>query len=796
MQLSSKPAATNASPSPATITLDVTGMKCAGCVKAVEDQLGQLPGVVAASVNLVTETALVEYQVGVVDPGTMAQTLTEGGFPSQVRQSERSDNETDPQPNPLEEQRQREAKRQTQRLVMAAILLFLSALGHLGQWGWMSLPGLSNIWFHAGLATIALIGPGLPILVDGWRGLKRGSPNMNTLVSLGTLSAYWASVAALLIPRLGWECFFDEPVMLVGFILLGRLLEQRARNRAVASFQALVALQPRIARRVQPQTDPTTWDETATQVPIERVQVGEWLQVLPGDRIPVDGSVVMGQTLVDESMLTGESMPVLKRTGDLVAAGTLNQSGAIVLQATRTGKDTTLAQIIALVETAQTRKAPIQHLADTIAGYFAYGVMTISTLTFAFWYWVGTSLWPQVLEPIAGMVGHDHGMAMMESPALLSLKLAIAVMVIACPCALGLATPTAILVGSSMGAERGLLIRGGDVLEKIHAIDTVVFDKTGTLTQGNPVVTDCVSLNPQFSSDQLLQLAATVEQGTCHPLAEAIQTKALQQGLSLLPAYDFQTEPGLGVSGIVQMDDRPQRVILGNSDWLHQQEITFDSDTQSQVEWLASGGKSLVYAAIEGQFIGLLAVTDPLKPDALETVTGLRQMGLRVMLLTGDRQAVAIQIGKSLNLAPDDILAEVRPEEKAQTIARLQSAGHRIAMIGDGINDAPALAQADVSLSFHTGTDVAIETAEVILMRHPLTDVLAAIRLSQATFQKIRQNLFWAFAYNVMGIPVAAGALLPTTGIMLSPAVAGALMAFSSISVVLNSLLLRRSSQG
>jgi Cu2+-exporting ATPase len=796
-----------------TIAIDVTGMKCAGCVRAVEQELTQCEGVVSATVNLATEVATVQYQPGTANPVKLAEKLTAAGFPSQPRLpvgDRTSTGQID-----IQERRRLETQQQLWRLAIATLLLFLSALGHLELLAGIKLPGLSNIWFHCGLATVALLGPGRTMLIDGWRGLRRNAPNMNTLVSLGTLTAYTASLIALLFPQLGWECFFDEPVMLVGFILLGRTLEQQARQRAASAFQSLLALQPKIARLIPVQESPLGGSPTASaaiEIPADSVRVGEWLQVLPGDKIPVDGEIVAGQTTVDESMLTGESIPIFKQPGDLVAAGTLNQSGTIALRTTRTGQDTTLAQIIALVEAAQTQKAPIQRLADVVAGYFTYGVMTIAALTFCFWYFFGTHLWPELLGSGQWGMESNHLMAhhlithypITPSPLLLSLKLAIAVLVVACPCALGLATPTAILVGSGIGAERGLLIRGSDILERVSHLNTIIFDKTGTLTTGKPTVTDCLVISPPhsstspplYSSSTLLQLAASVESGTRHPLAIAIQQQAQQQELPVLPAQDFVTTPGLGVGATVLQDavsdpdQRPVRVILGTLDWLEQHQVKVDEEIQQQAQSLAQAGKTVVYVAVNDRVAGMIAVLDILRPDAEPMVTELKRMGLQVMMLTGDRQETATAIAQALNLPAEAILAEVRPEAKAHLIANLQQQGYRVAMVGDGINDAPALAQADVGIALHSGTDVATETAGIILMRDRLTDVVESIRLSRATFNKIQQNLFWAFAYNILGIPLAAGVLLPTLGILLSPAAAGAMMAFSSVSVVMNSLLL------
>ncbi|MEG4201074.1 heavy metal translocating P-type ATPase [Microcoleus sp. Pol12A5] len=830
---------------PELVTFDVGGMKCAGCAKAVERQLMQYSGVISACVNLAVEVATVECQPGTVDAEALAKKLTDNGFPSQSRLGE---NQREAEAATIE-RRQQEIRQQIKQLTIALILIILSGLGHvLGT----KAPILSNIWFHWGLATLALLLPGRSIIVDGCRSLWRNAPNMNTLVALGAVTAYTASNAALLFPRMGWECFFDEPVMLLGFILLGKTLEQQARRRAASALQALIALQPAKARLVdfklssldlRSQELPLNstsevYDPQYIEIPADRVRVGEWLQVLPGEKIPVDGEICEGKTTIDESMLTGESLPVLKQPGDTVAAGTINKSGAIVMRATRTGKETTVAQMVALVQAAQTRKAPIQNLADTVAGYFVYGVMAISVLTFLFWYFAGTHIWPSVLLGHGAMdmghgamnMGNELPIIHYQSPLLLSLKLAIAVLVIACPCALGLATPTAILVGSGIGAERGLLIRGGDVLERVHQLDTVVFDKTGTLTTGNLTLTDylpifqnsewdlnsdinvgnkqdvcstiegvsgnsqdaCstiegVSGNSQDAcstiDSKLLQIAAAVERGASHPIAAAILLEAQQQGLPLLAAEDFCTEPGFGVSAVVE----GRRVFAGNAEWMKKQGVAVATELSGSLQ-----GKTAVYVASGGVLLGVIGLKDTLRPDAKAAVERLRGMGLRVMMLTGDTASAAATTAQQLDLATADVLAEVRPEGKARAIAALQAQGCKVAVVGDGINDAPALAQADVGIGLHCGTDVAVETAQIVLMRNALMDVVESIELGRATFNKIRQNLFWAFGYNTLGIPVAAGLLLPATGILLSPAAAGAFMAFSSVSVVTNSLFLRR----
>ncbi|GAB4300059.1 MAG: heavy metal translocating P-type ATPase [Oscillatoriaceae cyanobacterium] len=764
-----------------TITLDVGGMKCAGCVMAVERQLQQHPGVISACVNFATEVAAVTCQEGTVDAETLAGKLTANGFPSQPR---------DVVDNPLAATAARhreEIRAGIVNLIIAAILIILSGIGHIVGEGW-----LINIWFHWGLATAALLLPGRPILLDGWQSLWRGTPNMNALVGLGATSAYLASSAALLFPQLGWECFFDEPVMMLGFILLGRTLEGLARRRAAASLQALMALKPATARLVGKPNGGDVAVSLASswvEIPAASVRVGEYLQVLPGDKIPVDGEVVTGNSAVDESMLTGEAALVPKQPGDGVIGGTINQLGALLIRTTRTGKDTTLAQIVALVEEAQTRKAPVQRFADAVAGYFTYGVMAAAAVTFLFWCFLGTpfkgeNTWPVFAAAEQGIHHHLAASSGNGSPVLLSLKLAISVLVIACPCALGLATPTAILVGTGVGARRGLLVKGGDALESVCQTDVVVFDKTGTLTTGCPRVTDGVVFGDVGNLDLLLQLAAAVECGANHPIASAIRRSVAERGLPLLTGEDFRSEPGLGVSAVVNGFGT---VLVGTGEWLRSQGVTVAELSGDQ--WR---GKTVVYVAVAGVYAGAVALEDELRLDAKATVKRLREMGLGVMLLTGDRQDVAQTIAEQLDMDADSVLAGVAPGGKAEAIARLQTQGLRVAMVGDGINDAPALAQADVGISLHGSTDVAMQTAGIILMRGALGDVVEAVALSRATFNKIRQNLFWAFGYNLAAIPIAAGVLLPAWGFALSPAAAGGLMAFSSVSVVTNSLLLYR----
>ena len=758
------------------VVLNVDGMMCAGCVQAVETQLRQCDGVETATVNLVTKAAAVQYQADVVEPGRLATLLTEAGFPSQVRQGGEAGH--------WAEQQTAEQKGQGWRVAIALTLLALSILGHLqhvGAPGQFAVPVLSTLSFHFALATLTLLGPAREILQDGWQGACRARPNMNTLVSIGALSAYTTSVVALSFPRLGWECFFDEPVMLLSFILLGRTLEERARFRATEALRRLIALQPQVARLVT-----SNGADNTLEIPVNQVQVGDILQVLPGDKIPVDGEITAGQTTINESMVTGESLPSAKQPGDAVIGGTLNQSSAISIRVNRTGADSTLAQLVALVETAQTRKAPIQGLADRLAGYFTYGILLLALLTFCFWYGVGLSLWPEALQAALNPhhPGHHVVATVATSRLLVSLKLAISVVVIACPCALGLATPMAILVGSGIGAQRGLLVRGGDVLETAHRLDTVIFDKTGTLTTGQPWVTDCISYDPDLSENDVIRLAASIEQGTRHPLADAILTEAAQRQLPLTDTKDSTTTPGLGV--IATLGE--QTFHLGNDTWLGQANIATDA-ARDAVSALSAEGKTLVYVAADHRLIGLIAIADRSRDEAKAVIEQLQRNHLEVQLLSGDRPAVAQRLALDLGIAVS--AGGMTPADKLNVIEKLQQSGRCVGFIGDGINDAPALAQADVGIAMHSGTDIAMETADIVLMGDDLTDVPAALELSRSTFNKICQNLAWAFGYNLICIPLAAGALLPKFGIALSPGFAGGFMAFSSISVVLNSLLLR-----
>lgn len=746
-------------------------MKCAGCVALVEKRLLACPGVSAATVNLLTEKATVVHDAEVDRSAfvtSMIEAIASAGFVAQLQERQQIKTQA-----VADDQQDRLAL----DIFLALALIGLALLGHLGPMGIVKLPILSNMYAHAAIATIALLIPGRQIWWDGLKGFWYRAPNMNSLVGMGTLAAYTASMVALLLPEIGWHCFFEEPVMLLGFVLLGRSLEQRARRRASEAISSLVQLQPPTARLVVGHAE----SSVKVSVAVEDLQIGDRILVFPGEKIPIDGEVIAGNSSVDEAMLTGESLPVVKQEGSRVTGATLNLTGAITVEVMQTAEHTTLARIISLVEEAQASKAPIQYLADRVAGYFAYTVMTIASLTFLYWWTLG------------------------DRELVFSLKNAISVLVIACPCALGLATPSAIMVGTGMGAERGILIKGGASLEKVHNLTAVMFDKTGTLTEGKPRVTEIVlAIDARASSDrdradrslELLKWAASAEVCANHVLGEAIVSEAQQRNLVLEIAQDCQLISGGGVKA----EFRDRSIWVGNQTWLQTEGVNIDNYWQEQANNLADDGKTPVFVARafdseqnpqSPELLGTIAIQDTLKPEAISVVKALQTMGLQVWMLTGDRHAAARAIATQIDLPSERVIADVKPDGKAAAIQQLQSQGHRVAMVGDGVNDAPALACAEVGIALSSGTDVAISTADIVLMRQDITDVVNAIALSRATFSKIRQNLFWAFAYNTIGIPIAAGILYPQFGILMNPMMAGMAMAFSSVSVVVSSLSLR-----
>jgi Cu2+-exporting ATPase len=773
-----------------TLLLEIEGMKCGGCVSAVEQTLREQPGVSAASVNLLSRTAWVELEAPRAEALPELITALSGlGFGAQPR-----DQGEDPL-NRRQRQQQRSWWQQWRQLVVALALVLVSSLAHLAMLGLLGggpvASLLSNQWFHALVASLALAGPGRGILRNGARGLWHGVPGMDSLVGVGLASAYGASVVGLLWPSSGWPCFFNEPVMLLGFVLSGRFLEERARYRTGWALEQLAQLQPDTAQLlVAPgQTRPLR---------VGGLRPGDVIVLAPGDRVPVDGLVLQGTGCVDVSALTGEPLPLIAAPGVELAAGSLNLEAQLELKVLRSGADSAVARIMALVERAQARKAPIQGLADRVAGRFSLAVLVLAAATFLFWWQWGTRLWPQVLRPVAGLghAGHGlHGLHGMhgvlgqhaETPLALALQLAIAVLVVACPCALGLATPTAITVGSGLAARRGLLFRGGDAIEMASGLATVLFDKTGTLTLGRPLVT-AVRPQPGTTAEALLALAAGVEAGSRHPLAHALQQEALRQGLTPVAVTGASAVVGDGVQATLAGGSIAR---VGRLGWLQQHlPPPLPPELLDEAAALQVQGGTLLAVASGDALLGLVQVADQPRADAAATVSRLRQLGLGLGLLSGDAAAAVQQLGAQLGLAAGELAWELRPEQKLTQLEARRGAGP-VAMVGDGINDAPALAAADLGIAVGTGTQVAQDSADLVILGDRLEAVPEAIGLARATMARVRQNLAWAFGYNLIVIPIAAGLLLPRFGLLLTPPLAALLMALSSITVVVNALLLQ-----
>ena len=768
------------SPAVQTVVLDVEGMKCGGCVRAVERTLLEQPGVQRADVNLVSRAAWLDLSEADGDVDAVLGALASRGFPARERSLEPSSARLAAGASGLT------WWQQWRQLMVALTLLLLSVLGHLSEAGHLSLPLIGRLPFHAALATVALLGPGRPILLGGFAAARAGAPSMDTLVGLGVGSAYLASLVALIWPQVGWPCFFNEPVMLLGFVLLGRFLEERARFRTGQALHQLAQLQPDTARLVLP-------DGAIRDVRVGALRPGERLQLLAGDRVPVDGVVVEGHSAVDASSLTGEPLPWQAEPGLELSAGSLNLDAPLVLEVTRVGAETALARIIRLVEQAQARRAPIQGLADRVAGRFCYGVIALALATFLFWWLFGAAQWPQVMQASAPGMPQGHlmtsGHAMHHgglgsgatSPVGLALQLSIAVLVVACPCALGLATPTVITVATGLAAQRGWLFRGGDVIETAAGLDHVVFDKTGTLTLGRPLVTSVWAKDAAL----LLQLAASLEQSSRHPLAHALLQEAQRRDLTLLEPVQVTTVSGQGLVG--EVEGWPQPIRVGRPDWLGSFGVALSDEART---WLAQADGSVVAVAHGSALLGLVQIEDQLRADVVPALERLRQQGLALAIFSGDREPAVRALGQQLGFEVADLGWQMLPEQKLQRLEELRQRG-RVAMVGDGINDAPALAAADLGIAIGTGTQIAQDTAGMVLMGDRLDNLPEALTLARRTLAKVRQNLFWAFGYNLIALPLAAGALLPSQGVLLSPPLAALLMAISSITVVLNALLLR-----
>ncbi|MCG2574298.1 heavy metal translocating P-type ATPase [Acinetobacter sp. ME22] len=738
--------------------LNIQGMTCASCVGRVEKALKKVEGVSDATVNLATEKAIVHAHLA--DASALLAAVHKAGYDAQLQPQQAL------QPtNELSERREQEASQLKRDLIIAAGLsipvFILEMGGHLipafHHWVMQNI-GMQNSWlFQFVLTTLVLIFPGRRFYQKGIPALLRFAPDMNSLVAVGTLAAYGFSCVATFaptwLPENNVNVYFESAAVIVTLILLGRYLEAKAKGRTSQAIQHLLGLQPKTARIIE--------NGQVREVEIAQVQLGMQLLIQPGEKIPVDASVIEGQSFVDESMITGEPIPVAKTVGMTVVAGTINQQGSLTIQATAVGANTVLSQIIRMVEQAQGSKLPIQGLVDRVTMWFVPVVMGLALITFAVWLFFG------------------------PEPALtLSLVNAVAVLIIACPCAMGLATPTSIMVSTGRGAELGILFKQGEALQQLQETQIVAVDKTGTVTEGKPTLTDFVVLDPSQTA-QILQAVASVEAKSEHPIAVAIVQHAQQQGLAMLPVEQFQALTGYGVEASVNQ----QQIHLGAARLMQQLGLDVAAFSE-QVQQLAEQGKTPIYAAIDRKLVAMLVVSDPIKSTSYTAIQSLHQLGLKVAMITGDHHITAQAIAKQLGI--DEVIAEVLPEGKVNAVQALQQKYGKLAFVGDGINDAPALAAADVGIAVGTGTDVAIESADVVLMSGNLQGVSNAIALSQATIRNIRQNLFWAFVYNAALIPVAAGALYPAYGILLSPMFAAFAMGMSSVFVLGNALRLKR----
>ena len=756
-----------------TLQLQITGMSCASCVDSIEGAVRNLPGVVSVAVSLNVGTAAVEYYPGNVSPAQIRRTIRDLGYDAGERLEGAAALDRE------REARQREIVRQGRWMLVAWPLALVVMLGTF-QDVWI-LPRfvpkfLGQPLLLFALTTPIVLGPGWQFFVNSYRGLRHGVADMNLLYATGIGAAYLIAVINTFWPDAGFggpeAIFYEAAALLTAFIILGRYLEALTRGRASEAIRKLMSLQPKIARVIR--------GEVEAEMPADEVEVGDVVVVRPGEQIPVDGLVLEGYSAVDQSMLTGESMPVEKRAGDEVIGGTMNKTGAFRFRATRVGRETALAQIITLVESAQASKAPIQKLADLVAGRFIFWVHVLSLAVFLFWFFVGYGLFfsPEtrlMLTPYTLAGVGVFGFALLVS---------VAVLVISCPCAVGMATPSAMMAGTGKAAEHGILFKGADAVEAASKLTTIIFDKTGTLTRGEPAVTDVIP-SSGAGAVETLRLAAAAEVNSEHPLGEAIVRGARERGVQVESPDAFEAIPGHGV--IARAAGR--QLLLGNRKLMADCGVPIEALAAEAVR-LEQDGKTVMFLAADGTPAGLIAVADTLKPHSLEAIRLLHTLGLEVTMLTGDNQRTAEAIARQLGI--DRVLAEVLPQDKATEVRALQAAGRRVAMVGDGINDAPALAQADVGMAIGSGTDIAKETGHVVLVKDDLRDVVTTIEVARATMRKVKQNLFWAFVYNTATIPVAAGLLYPWTRQVVSPELAAFLMAISSLTVTLNTTLLKR----
>jgi len=745
------------------ITIPIKGMTCSSCVKRVQDALSSLQGVISASVNFASEQATIEYIPSVAHIKDFKKVVREAGY--EIVEVIEGEDAVEKEKRERENEFRKLKIKLIAGMLLTAPLLLIAFSGMAGIPFMTRLPMRTNFLIQLILATPVQFWVGRQFYSGAISAARHGSTNMNTLIAVGTSAAYIYSVTATFFPFIfeikGYSAhvYFDTAATIVVLILLGRFFEARAKGKTSEAIKKLMGLQAKTARVIR--------EGTETDILIEELEIGDIVVVRPGEKVPVDGVVKEGYSSVDESIISGESIPVEKKAGDEVIGATINKTGSFKFEATKIGRDTMLSQIINMVQEAQGSKPPIARLADKIASIFVPAVIGIATLTFVIWFIFGPA--PTFTYAMLNFI---------------------AVLIIACPCALGLATPTSIMVGTGKGAENGILIRGAEALETAHKVNTIVFDKTGTLTKGKPEVTDIIvgagrDLPGFMEENDVLMLAASAEKGSEHPLGESIVSKAKEAGVTLFNPEDFQAVPGHGIRA--KIDNK--HVCLGNANFMEDNNIKTD-EFASHAEQLSAEGKTPMFVASEGRVIGIIAVADTLKENSADAVNALHKLGIEVVMITGDNKRTAEAVARKAGI--DRALSEVLPDEKANNIRKLQEEGKIVAMVGDGINDAPALAQADVGIAIGTGTDIAMEASDITLIRGDLTGVVVSIALSRATVTNIKQNLFWAFAYNSILIPVASGALYPFFGILLNPMFAAAAMGMSSVTVVTNALRLKR----